>query len=104
MQISAYAKAHMTLPSSYQVQLRALSIAESAAQFIMHELMDTETMELSRTWRDGGRGSKGQADDYAFFIQGDRCSNRSVPNVNIFALFSPPGPLRGIQQGTLRAQ
>ncbi len=78
MQISAYAKAHMMLPSSYQVQLRALSIAERAAKFIMRELTDIETMELSRTWRDGGRGSKGQADDYAFFVQGDGCSNRSI--------------------------
>ena len=71
MQISAYAKAHVMLPSSYQVHLRALSIAENAAEFIMRELTDIETMELSRTWRDGERGSKGQADDYAFFIQGD---------------------------------
>ncbi len=30
--------------------------------------------------------------------------DRLVPNVNILSLFSPPGPLRGIQRGTLRTQ
>ncbi|KAF8329803.1 uncharacterized protein EI90DRAFT_3155219 [Cantharellus anzutake] len=69
LMISAFAKAHMMLPSSYQIQLRSLSIAEGAAKFIMREVMNDQTMELSRTWRDGSRGPNGQADDYAFFIQ-----------------------------------
>lgn len=69
LMISAYAKAHVMLPSSYQIHSRALPIVENAAKFIMRELTDIQTMELSRTWRDGARGSKGQADDYAFFIQ-----------------------------------
>ena len=73
LQVSAYALAHCSLPSdgSYPMQSRALSIAENIVSFIEKNMFDPSTMHLNRTWRNGHPGPHAQADDHAFFIQGD---------------------------------
>jgi len=70
--ISSYALASLLLPKdgSYPIQSRALNIAEQAAHFVLQNMVDEATYELHRTWRDGDKGPRGQADDYAFFIRG----------------------------------
>ncbi|KZT07968.1 uncharacterized protein LAESUDRAFT_698029 [Laetiporus sulphureus 93-53] len=47
----------------------ALKMAEDAAAFLRQHLYDETTGELARSWREG-KGPKGQADDYAFLVQG----------------------------------
>ena len=49
----------------------ALELAEGAAAFIKKSLYDEVTGELRRSYREGP-GPTGQADDYAFLIQGTR--------------------------------
>ena len=66
IQISALSKASEHLPTHSR---KALALAESAASFIRTHLYDSTTGALRRSYREGP-GPIGQADDYAFLIQG----------------------------------
>ncbi|KAI0088897.1 hypothetical protein BDY19DRAFT_890358 [Irpex rosettiformis] len=66
LMISALSKASEVLPS---YEKRAIELAENAAAFIHKHLYDSTTGELRRSYREGP-GPQGQADDYAFLIQG----------------------------------
>ena len=48
---------------------KALSLAKGSAGFVRSHLYDEASRQLWRSYRDG-QGPAGQADDYAFFIQG----------------------------------
>lgn len=64
--ISGLAKASEVLKEQ---AANALGVAEESAAFIKKELYDEKTGELRRSYREGP-GPTGQADDYAFLIQG----------------------------------
>ena len=65
-QISGLSKAAEVLEGSTPT---ALEMAEGAAAFINKNLYNEITGELKRSYREGP-GPSGQADDYAFLIQG----------------------------------
>lgn len=66
LQISGLAKASEVLEGQ---ATDALKLGEESAAFIKKELYDEKTGELKRSYREGS-GPTGQADDYAFLIQG----------------------------------
>ncbi|GJE86611.1 thioredoxin domain-containing protein [Phanerochaete sordida] len=66
LMISGLAKASEVLDGQ---STDALELAEASAVFIKKNLYDETTGELRRTYREGP-GPTGQADDYAFLIQG----------------------------------
>ncbi|KAI0694518.1 hypothetical protein BC835DRAFT_1406417 [Cytidiella melzeri] len=66
LMISGLAKAAEILEG---YQDRTLSLAEASASFLRKHLYDQTTGELRRSYREGP-GPIGQADDYAFLIQG----------------------------------
>lgn len=65
-QISGLSKASEVLEGHAQ---SVLKLAEEAAAFIKKTLYNDDTGELRRSYREG-LGPTGQADDYAFLIQG----------------------------------
>lgn len=65
-QISGLAKASEILEAQTEDVLR---LAEEAAAFIRENLYDESSGEVKRSYRQGP-GPTGQADDYAFLIQG----------------------------------
>ena len=69
-QISGLSKTYEVLHSDREVAAKALKLAEAAAAFIRSHLYDQANGTLARSFREG-RGPTGQADDYAFFIQGE---------------------------------
>ena len=71
MQISGLSKAAESLEEAPggPTRAQALKLAEGATAFIKTHLYDAVTGTLCRSFRDG-RGPAGQADDYAFLIQG----------------------------------
>ena len=70
VQISGLSRAYEVLSSDPAVASKALKLAEGSAAFIRTHLYDETTGELRRSYREG-QGPTGQADDYAFFIQGE---------------------------------
>lgn len=56
---------------------RASKLAENSAAFIRGHLYDEIGGELRRSWREGP-GPQGQADDYAFLIQGGPSALRTM--------------------------
>ncbi|PIL27795.1 hypothetical protein GSI_10948 [Ganoderma sinense ZZ0214-1] len=68
LMISGLSKTYEVLHSD-KIANEALKLAEEAAAFIRAHLYDQASGTLSRSYRDG-QGPTGQADDYAFFIQG----------------------------------
>ncbi|EKM56969.1 uncharacterized protein PHACADRAFT_92450 [Phanerochaete carnosa HHB-10118-sp] len=66
LMLSGLAKASEVLEGQ---AANALKLAEDSAAFIKKELYDEKTGELRRSYRQGP-GPTGQADDYAFLIQG----------------------------------
>ena len=69
MQISGLSRAHEVLNADQELATHALQLAEASAGFIRKYLYDEQRGELRRSYREG-QGPTGQADDYAFFIQG----------------------------------
>ncbi|CCM05079.1 uncharacterized protein FIBRA_07286 [Fibroporia radiculosa] len=67
LMISGLARATETFEGEEAVQ--ALTLAERSAAFLRAQLYNEASGELTRSWREGA-GPKGQADDYAFLIQG----------------------------------
>ena len=67
IQISGLAKASEILDGC---SIKAMQLAEDSAQFIRRNLYDETSGELKRSYRQGP-GTIGQADDYAFLIQGN---------------------------------
>lgn len=74
MQISGLSKAAEALEEKPGAPSRAdaLCMAEAAAAFIKDNLYDSASGQLRRSYREGP-GPAGQADDYAFLIQGAHC-------------------------------
>ncbi|KAI0074994.1 hypothetical protein K474DRAFT_1709403 [Panus rudis PR-1116 ss-1] len=69
LMISGLSKAFETLDPKYGLGPTSLKLAEDAAAFIREKLYDEETGKLTRSYRKEP-GPTGQADDYAFLIQG----------------------------------
>ncbi|EMD34674.1 hypothetical protein CERSUDRAFT_86096 [Gelatoporia subvermispora B] len=69
LMISGLSKASEVLDESFELSEKALQLAEDSATFIRQRLYDESTGELRRSYREGP-GPTGQADDYAFLIQG----------------------------------
>ncbi|KAH9948039.1 hypothetical protein B0H21DRAFT_735904 [Amylocystis lapponica] len=69
LMISGLARASEALHADAGQAAAALCFAEDAAAFIKEHLYDATTGELRRSYRHGP-GPQGQADDYAFLIQG----------------------------------
>ncbi|CAL1708631.1 unnamed protein product [Somion occarium] len=69
LMISGLSKAAEALTESHQPPTSPLKLAEDAADFIRKELYNEASGELRRSYREGP-GPVGQADDYAFLIQG----------------------------------
>lgn len=68
-QISGLARTSEVLGHDKEVALKALDMAEASAAFIRSHLFDEQSGKLWRSYREGP-GPTGQADDYAFLIQG----------------------------------
>lgn len=71
-QITGLSKAAECLEEKPSAPTRAdaLALAEETANFIKDKLYDSSSRELRRSYREGP-GPQGQADDYAFLIQGE---------------------------------
>ncbi|PSS29549.1 hypothetical protein PHLCEN_2v2961 [Hermanssonia centrifuga] len=69
LMISGLSKAVEILDENRDMSSTALKLAEDSASFIRENLYDERTGELRRSYRKGA-GPVGQADDYAFLIQG----------------------------------
>ncbi|KAI8968808.1 hypothetical protein BD414DRAFT_582030 [Trametes punicea] len=69
LMISGLSRTHEVLYEDREIAFKALDLAEASANFIRRYLYDEQTGELRRSYREG-HGPTGQADDYAFFIQG----------------------------------
>ncbi|MFZ0450933.1 MAG: thioredoxin domain-containing protein [Desulfatiglandaceae bacterium] len=65
LMISAFARAHQVLGTE-----EYLDAATRAASFVKKNLYDAGRGALYRRWRNGERGIRGVADDYAFLAQG----------------------------------
>lgn len=65
LMISAFAKGYQILEDPASLQA-----AQKAARFLQENLVEPKTGRLHHSWREGERGPKGMADDYAFLIQG----------------------------------
>lgn len=68
-QISGLSRAYEVLGAESDIATKALKLAENSAAFIRTHLYNEQTGELRRSYREG-QGPTGQADDYAFLIQG----------------------------------
>ncbi|KAL7283967.1 hypothetical protein ACG7TL_001239 [Trametes sanguinea] len=69
LMISGLSRAHEVLQADREIASQALGLAEASAKFIRANLYNEQSGELRRSYREG-QGPTGQADDYAFFIQG----------------------------------
>ncbi|KAI0707578.1 hypothetical protein C8T65DRAFT_740356 [Cerioporus squamosus] len=69
LMISGLSRAYEVLSADRDIASNALKLAEGSSAFIRTQLFDEKTGELRRSYREG-QGPTGQADDYAFFIQG----------------------------------
>ncbi|OBZ77660.1 Spermatogenesis-associated protein 20 [Grifola frondosa] len=69
LMISGLSRAADVLDKSFGLSTKALELAEGSAAFLRANLYDEQSGELRRSFREGP-GPKGQADDYAFLIQG----------------------------------
>ncbi|KAI0336630.1 hypothetical protein GY45DRAFT_1315214 [Cubamyces sp. BRFM 1775] len=69
LMISGLSRAYEVLGADQDLAAHALQLAEASAGFIRKYLYDEQRGELRRSYREG-QGPTGQADDYAFFIQG----------------------------------
>ncbi|OJT15668.1 Spermatogenesis-associated protein 20 [Trametes pubescens] len=69
LMISGLARASEVLKHDNDVAPKALEMAEASAAFIRNHLFDEQSGKLWRSYREGP-GPTGQADDYAFLIQG----------------------------------
>ena len=69
LQISALSRAYEVLNFDAEVAGKALKLAAGSATFVKKHLFNESTGELRRSYREG-QGPTGQADDYAFLIQG----------------------------------
>ncbi|KAI0634762.1 hypothetical protein C8Q77DRAFT_1103957 [Trametes polyzona] len=69
LMISGLSRTYEVLSEDRTLASKALEMAEASAAFIRKYLYDEKTGELRRSYREG-QGPTGQADDYAFFIQG----------------------------------
>ncbi|KAJ3014701.1 hypothetical protein NUW54_g1237 [Trametes sanguinea] len=69
LMISGLSRTYEVLQADQEIASQALELAEASARFIRHNLYNEQTGELKRSYREG-QGPTGQADDYAFFIQG----------------------------------
>ena len=67
--MSGLCRAYEVLKHDSEVSSKALSLAEGSAAFVRSHLYDEKSGELRRSYRKG-QGPIGQADDYAFLIQG----------------------------------
>ena len=76
-QISGLSKTYEVLHVDRELATKALKLAEEAATFIRLHLYDQASGTLRRSYREG-QGPIGQADDYAFFIQGECLMGRLV--------------------------
>ncbi|KAI0371371.1 hypothetical protein BV20DRAFT_1069463 [Pilatotrama ljubarskyi] len=69
LMISGLSRTFEVLNRDKEVASKALELAEASAAFVRKYLYDENSGELRRSYREG-QGPTGQADDYAFFIQG----------------------------------
>ncbi|TBU27045.1 hypothetical protein BD311DRAFT_866380 [Dichomitus squalens] len=69
LMISGLSKTYEVLQSDPEIARKALQLAEDSATFIRAHLYDEKSGTLRRSYREGP-GPTGQADDYAFLIQG----------------------------------
>ncbi|KAI0360365.1 hypothetical protein OH77DRAFT_1393719 [Trametes cingulata] len=69
LMISGLSRTYEVLNADQEIASRALGLAEASAAFVRKYLYDEKSGELRRSYREG-QGPTGQADDYAFFIQG----------------------------------
>ncbi|OCH88385.1 hypothetical protein OBBRIDRAFT_734556 [Obba rivulosa] len=69
LMISGLSKASEALDESINLSPNPLQLAEESAAFIRQKSYDESSGELRRSYREGP-GPTGQADDYAFLIQG----------------------------------
>ncbi|KAH8101789.1 hypothetical protein BXZ70DRAFT_1007034 [Cristinia sonorae] len=69
LMISGLSKASECVEPQFEHPSSALQLAEDAAAFLRSQLYNETTGELRRSYREGP-GPTGQADDYAFLIQG----------------------------------
>ncbi|KAI0777401.1 hypothetical protein BD413DRAFT_609765 [Trametes elegans] len=69
LMISGLSRTYEVLKEDSELASKALELAESATKFIRQHIYDEASGELRRSYREG-QGPTGQADDYAFFIQG----------------------------------
>ncbi|RDX46148.1 hypothetical protein OH76DRAFT_1407279 [Lentinus brumalis] len=69
LMISGLSRAYEVLGAESDIATKALKLAENSAAFIRTHLYNEQTGELRRSYREG-QGPTGQADDYAFLIQG----------------------------------
>ncbi|CDO71167.1 hypothetical protein BN946_scf184845.g37 [Trametes cinnabarina] len=69
LMISGLSRTHAVLQDDEGIASKALELAEASASFLRAHLYDEQSGELRRSYREG-QGPAGQADDYAFLIQG----------------------------------